>query len=64
VGEVETWHLFLIMELGPEDVVLGLPWLRSINLKIDWAGGKMRIDPLVQVAGRAKAEQVMVNQAQ
>src|SRR5882757_5715177 len=28
---------FLITTLGGEDVILGLPWLRSINPSIDWA---------------------------
>ena len=44
VGDMEEWQEFLVTDLGPEDVVLGLPWLRSINPKIDWAGGTMRVD--------------------
>ena len=44
IGEVERWHEFLITELGLEDVVLGLPWLRSVNPEIDWARGKMKIE--------------------
>ena len=40
VGETEDWRQFLVTELGPEDVVLGLPWLRSANPQIDWAEGK------------------------
>ena len=44
VGDTEEWHQFLVTDLGPEDIVLGLPWLRSTNPKIDWRTGKMRID--------------------
>ncbi len=25
------WREFLVTDLGPEDIVLGLPWLRSVN---------------------------------
>ena len=45
VGEVEEWWEFLIMDLGPEDMILGLLWLRSLNLRIDWAEGMMEVEP-------------------
>jgi hypothetical protein len=35
VGDTEEWRVFLVTELGPEDVVLGLPWLRSANPSIN-----------------------------
>jgi len=34
----------LVTDLGPESVVLGLPWLRSVNPEVDWAEGKMKIE--------------------
>jgi hypothetical protein len=43
VGGVEEWREFLVTELGPEDLVLGLPWLRSANPAIDWAEGTMEV---------------------
>lgn len=43
-GSTESQE-FLITELGPKDVVLGLFWLKSINPKIDWKEGTMEIDP-------------------
>ena len=30
---------FLITDLGNEDVILGLPWLRKVNPNIDWEKG-------------------------
>jgi hypothetical protein len=44
VGDVEEWREFLMTDLGPEDVVLGLPWLRSVNPTIDWAEGTIKLD--------------------
>ena len=34
---------FLVTNLGPEDVVLGLPWLKRVNPTIDWEKGEMDI---------------------
>lgn len=27
---------FLVTDLGPEDIILGLLWLREVNSQIDW----------------------------
>ena len=56
VGEVEDWREFLVTELGPEDVVLGLPWLRSANPTIDWAEGTVEVDPTPKPGGRRETE--------
>jgi transposase InsO family protein len=67
VGEVEEWREFLVTDLGPEDVVLGLPWLRSVNPAIDWAEGTMKLSsercerPEVQ---GSKVERVAANRMQ
>jgi hypothetical protein len=53
-----------VTELGPEDVVLGLPWLRSINLKIDWAEGEMKINSIKTKRNDTRVELVVVNQVQ
>jgi hypothetical protein len=39
---------FLVTTLGGEDIILGLPWLRTINPKIDWAQDLIEIkdDPI------------------
>ena len=34
---------FLVTDLGPEDVILGLPWLKRVNPLIDWTTGEMEI---------------------
>jgi predicted aspartyl protease len=46
IGDVEEWCDFLVTDLGPEDVVLGLPWLRSVNPEIDWAEGTMKMEKI------------------
>jgi hypothetical protein len=43
IGDQERKWDFLITNLGPEDVILGLPWLRHINPAINWSSGEMII---------------------
>ena len=42
-GEPEDQE-FLITDIGPEDVILGLPWLRHHNPNIDWKKGTLEFD--------------------
>lgn len=44
-GPHEAWTDFLVADLGGEDVILGLPWLRQVNPLIDWTTGMVRIKP-------------------
>ncbi|PIL32324.1 hypothetical protein GSI_05570 [Ganoderma sinense ZZ0214-1] len=44
MGDYAEWREFLVTDLGPEDIILGLPWLRSVNPEIDWTGGGMRVE--------------------
>jgi hypothetical protein len=34
---------FLITDLSPKDIILGLPWLKKVNPTIDWDSGEMEI---------------------
>jgi hypothetical protein len=34
---------FLITDLGPEDIILGLSWLCQINPKVNWDTGTMEL---------------------
>jgi predicted aspartyl protease len=34
---------FLVTDLSPEDIILGLPWLKKVNSTIDWDSGEMEI---------------------
>ena len=43
ISEVEEWREFLITELGLKNIMLGLPWLRSVNPAINWAEGTMKV---------------------
>jgi hypothetical protein len=44
IGSKYTEKLdFLIMDLGPKDIILGLPWLRRINPEVDWDTGTMEL---------------------
>lgn len=63
VGDIEEWRVFWVTELGPEDVVLGLPWLRSANPTVDWAKGKLKVDSAL-AKDDAKVEQVAANRFQ
>ena len=41
VGQLEEITEFLVTDLGPEKVILGLPWLKRVNPQIDWVMGEM-----------------------
>jgi hypothetical protein len=34
---------FLVTDLGPEDVILGLPWLKKVGAQVDFKGGNMTV---------------------
>ena len=36
-------HDFLVTDLGPENLILGLPWLKKVNPVIDWESGEMEL---------------------
>jgi hypothetical protein len=64
VGDTEEWRVFLVTELGPEDVVLGLPWLRSANPSINWAGGNMKVDSTTAGETTTRVELMAANRVQ
>ena len=41
----EEWTEFLVTNIGSEDVILGLPWLRKVNPNIDWSIGRLQYRP-------------------
>lgn len=41
IGDHEEQVHFSVTDLGEDDVILGLPWLRKHNPEIDWAKGRM-----------------------
>ena len=44
IGQDEETFNFFVTSLGPEKVILGLPWLRHRNPSIDWQAGTMRLN--------------------
>ena len=44
IGRYTAEHDFLVADLGPEDLILGLPWLREVNPQVDWKSGTMVLD--------------------
>ena len=40
--QIRLWE-FLVMDIGTENVILGLPWLRHMNPNIDWETGEMKL---------------------
>ena len=45
VDSYEHWVDFLVTNLGGEEIILGLPWLRRINPDIDWERGRLTVNP-------------------
>ena len=45
VDGYEHWVDFLVIDLGGEEIILGLPWLRRINPDIDWEKGQLTVNP-------------------
>jgi hypothetical protein len=41
IGDHEEMIEFVVTDLGPEDVVLGIEWLRQHNPDINWSEGKL-----------------------
>src|SRR5271170_124557 len=37
------WTQFLITNIGKHDLILGLPWLKEVNPKINWKTGKIKL---------------------
>ncbi len=44
IGQDEEKFDFLVTSLGPENVILGLPWLRHRNPRINWQEGTMHLN--------------------
>jgi hypothetical protein len=44
IGSDEEKFDFFVTSLGPEKVILGLPWLQHRNPAIDWQAGTMRLN--------------------
>ena len=40
--QIGLWE-FLVTDIGTENVILGLPWLRHTNPNIDWETGEMKL---------------------
>ena len=64
IGDHEETSDFLITDIGPEDVILGLPWLKKMNPVIDWnlgqmvlqSGSSLEISPSVSQFKMTRAE--------
>jgi hypothetical protein len=44
IGNTAKKINFFITGIGPEDIILGLPWLKEANPIIDWEEGKITLD--------------------
>jgi hypothetical protein len=44
IGQDEEFFEFFVTSLGPEKVILGLPWLRHWNPAINWQAGTMHLN--------------------
>jgi hypothetical protein len=43
LGSHSEWTDFLVTRLGNDHLILGLPWLRKVNPKVDWLQGHLEI---------------------
>ena len=43
IGDHEEKVVFTVTDIGPEDVILGLDWLREHNPEIDWEQGSFKL---------------------
>ena len=43
VGDHTTKEVFTVTDIGPEDVMIGIDWLRYHNPEIDWFEGELRL---------------------
>ena len=43
IGSTKSYETFLVSNVGLEDVILELPWLKKANLHIDWKTRKIRL---------------------
>ena len=43
IGEKEEQRWFYLLHLGNKNLILGLPWLREVNLVINWTIGKIHL---------------------
>ncbi|ESK81842.1 gag polymerase env [Moniliophthora roreri MCA 2997] len=60
IGDYVEVVELLVTDLGPEEVILGLPWLRKVNPDIDWKAGLMNIR--VEEEEEVKKEEVEVEE--
>ncbi len=63
LGQDKKKHDFLVTSLGPEKVILGLPWLRLRNPAIDWQAGTLRLPSDNKDPGEVEVEvtRIMAN---
>ena len=43
IGSHSEKMVFVITDIGPEDVIIGINWLRKHNPDVDWAEGSLRL---------------------
>ncbi|KAF9801706.1 hypothetical protein IEO21_10049 [Rhodonia placenta] len=43
VGDHVEKMVFMVTDIGPEDVIVGLDWLREHNPEIDWESGSLKL---------------------
>jgi len=53
----ERWTDLLVTNLGSEDLILGLPWLRKANPDIDWEKGRLSVKPQQSMTDEEEEEE-------
>ncbi|KAF9800350.1 hypothetical protein IEO21_10375 [Rhodonia placenta] len=58
IGDHVEKTVFTVMDIGPEDMIVGLDWLRKHNPKIDWETGSLRLLRCPETCSVKKAGQM------
>ncbi|KAF9799016.1 hypothetical protein IEO21_10631 [Rhodonia placenta] len=54
IGDHVEKTVFTVMDIGPEDVIVGLDWLREHNPEIDWESGSLKLSQCSETCSTRK----------
>ncbi|KAF9800263.1 hypothetical protein IEO21_10402 [Rhodonia placenta] len=58
IGDHVKKTVFTVTDLGPEDVIIGLDWLREHNPEIDWESGSLKLSQCPEMCSARKTGQM------
>ncbi|KAF9802632.1 hypothetical protein IEO21_09857 [Rhodonia placenta] len=58
IGEHIEKTVFMVMDIGPKDVIIGLDWLQEHNPEIDWENGSPKLSQCPETCGARKTNRM------